>query len=399
MDGALKGVRILDLTTMVSGPVATMMLADQGADVIKVESPSGDLMRKYGSIVAGVSSSFLSCNRGKRGLCVDLKLPSGLEIIKRLAATADVLVQNFRPGAMERIGLGEDAIRKIRPDIIYVSISGVGETGPYAHQRIYDPVIQALSGLAELQADRESTGRPRMVRTIIPDKTTALTAAQAISSALYYRERSGEGQHIRIAMLDAMVAYLWPEAISSLTFVGRERDPASGQMGLDLVFSTMDGYITAGALSDQEWLGMCRALEREDLVNDARFISARARTENGAARRQITSDELKKWNSADILKRLDALGVPCAPIVSRMELLDNDQVRENDLLHIFDDPRLGQVRQPRPAAMFDKSPSSIRRLAPWLGGHNAEILQELGYSATQFAQMQKDGIVLSAPAI
>lgn len=395
MHGALQGVRVLDLTTMVSGPVATMMLADQGADVIKIESPGGDLMRQYGSIVEGVSSSFLSCNRGKRGLCVDLKTPAGLEIVQRLAAKSDVLVQNFRPGAMDRVGLGEQVIRKIRPNIIYVSISGVGETGPYAQQRIYDPIIQALSGLAELQADRELTVRPRMVRTIIPDKTTALTAAQAISAALFYRERSGEGQHIRIAMLDAMVAYLWPEAISSLTFVGRERDPASGQMGLDLVFDTRDGFITAGALSDQEWLGMCRALKREDLINDPRFMTVRSRTENGAARRQITSDELKQWCSAEILERLHANNVPCAPILSRMELLDNDQVRENDLLHIFDDPQLGKVRQPRPAARFDKSPSHIRRLAPELGGHNSEILLELGYSPTLCEQLQKDGVLLS----
>jgi crotonobetainyl-CoA:carnitine CoA-transferase CaiB-like acyl-CoA transferase len=167
-------------------------------------------------------------------------------------------------------------------------------------------------------------------------------------------------------------------------------------MGLDLVFDTRDGFITAGALSDQEWLGMCRALEREDLINDPRFITARSRIENGAARRQITSEALKQWCSADILERLHAHGVPCAPIVSRMELLDNDQVRENDLLHIFDDPHLGQVRQPRPAARFDKSPSSIRRLAPGLGGHNAEILEELGYSASLCEQLQKDGVLLTA---
>jgi crotonobetainyl-CoA:carnitine CoA-transferase CaiB-like acyl-CoA transferase len=228
--GPLDGVRVLDLTAIVSGPVATMMLGDQGADVIKIEPPQGDLMRQFGVKHRGMSASFLSCNRSKRSLCVDLKTDAGIEIVKKLAATADVLVQNFRPGAIERMGLGEETVRALRPNIIFVSISGFGESGPYAHQRVYDPVIQALCGLADIQADQDS-GRPRMIRTIVPDKTTAVTAAQAITAALFARERTGEGQHVRLSMLDTMVAYLWPEASSSLSFVGNERDPAQGQMG------------------------------------------------------------------------------------------------------------------------------------------------------------------------
>ncbi len=167
-----------------------MMLADQGADVIKAESPNGDMMREYGARHRGMSASFLSCNRGKRSLCVDFKSEGGLKFVRRLVATADVLVQNFRPGAVDRMGLGEDVVRKLSPDIIFISISGFGETGPYAHRKDYDPVIQALSGLAEIQTDRE-TGRPRIVRTVVPDKTTALSAAQAITSALFACERRG----------------------------------------------------------------------------------------------------------------------------------------------------------------------------------------------------------------
>src|SRR5215468_4488932 len=268
MAGPLDAVRVLDLTTMVAGPVATRMLADQGADVIKIESPSGDLMRYFNPIRNGMSASFLSCNRNKRSLAVDLKAAEGLTIVQKLIATADVLVHNFRPGAAERIGLGEDAVRKIRRDIVYVSISGFGESGPYANQRAYDPVIQALSGLAEIQRDRD-TSRPRMVRTIIADYTTALTAAQAITAALFARQRSGAGQHVRIAMLDSMISFLWPEAMPSLTFVGEEQDPSDGEVGPDLIFATQDRYITAGALSDNEWAGMCRALNREDLIDDS----------------------------------------------------------------------------------------------------------------------------------
>ena len=293
LTGALDGVRVLDLATMVAGPVATMMLADQGAYVIKVETPNGDLMRHLSRGRNGMNASFLACNRNKRSLAVDLKTAHGREIIYKLIATADVLVHNFRPGAAERIRLGEDDVRAIRHDIIYVSISGFGERGPYAGQRAYDPIIQALSGLADIQRDRE-TRRPRMVRTIIADYTTALTAAQAITAALFARHRSGQGQHVRISMLDAMISYLWPEAMPSLTFVGDERDPSDGDVGPDLIFATQDRYITAGALSDDEWAGMCRALEREDLIDDQRFKAARDRSINAVERREIISAELEK---------------------------------------------------------------------------------------------------------
>ena len=205
MTGPLRGVKVLDLTSVVSGPHAAMILSDQGADVIKVEAPEGDIMRR-GSMTPG----FVSSNRGKRSIVLNLKRPEELSVLHHLIAVSDVLVQNFRPGVADRLGFGEPAARTINPMLIYVSISGVGETGPYVRKRVYDPVIQALSGLADIQRDTE-TGRPRMVRTLIADKTTALAAAQAICAALYNKAVRGEGQHVRLAMLDVMVAYLWPE--------------------------------------------------------------------------------------------------------------------------------------------------------------------------------------------
>ena len=394
MTGPLNGVRVLDLTTMVSGPIATMMLADQGADVIKIESPRGDHMRHVGSMNRGMSASFLSCNRSKRSLALDIKRPEGLAAVRRLAATADVLVQNFRPGAIERMGLGEDVVRELRPDIIFVSISGFGETGPYAHQRVYDPVIQALCGLADVQTDY-ATGQPRMVRTIIPDKTTAVAAAQAITAALFARTQTGEGQHVRLAMLDTMVAYLWPEAISSLSYVGSESDPAEGQMGLDLVYKTEDGYITAGAVSDSEWQGMCRALDREDLLEDERFATAGARAQNRPARRDIVGAEMEKWPSGDILARLDREDVPAAPVLTRWQLLDDAQIEANGTIEIHDDAVLGKVRQPRPAARFDRTPAAVQALAPYLGADNADILGELGYSGREIVQLAEDGVLAS----
>lgn len=392
--GPLSGIRVLDLTVIMAGPIATMMLADQGADVIKIEPPQGDLLRKLGHQHRGMSGSFQSCNRSKRSLCVDIKSKAGLEVVRKLVATADVLVQNYRPGAIERMGLGEDAVRAIRPDIIFVSMSGFGESGPYAHQRVYDPVIQAISGLADIQRDRE-TGQPRMVRTVIADKTTALAAAQAISAALFARERTGKGQHIRLSMFDTMVAYLWPEASSSLSFVGNERDPAVGQMGRELVFATRDGHITAGAVSDAEWQGMCRAFGRADLLDDPRFATAAARSENMIARRQVMSAEIAKWDRDTILARLDAEGVPSTPVLARTEVIENAQAINNAIIETFGDPEIGPIRQPRPAARFSETPSRIRGAAPALGAHNGGILTELGYSPADIQDLEKDAVLSS----
>jgi crotonobetainyl-CoA:carnitine CoA-transferase CaiB-like acyl-CoA transferase len=382
---------------MVAGPVATMMLADQGAEVIKIESPIGDLMRHFSYGRSGIGAPFLCCNRNKRSLAVDLKTADGLEIVKKLIATAAVFVHNFRPGTVERIGLGEETVRNIRRDIIYVSICGYGETGPYANQRAYDPVIQAMSGLADIQRERE-TGRPRMVRTIIADYTTALTTAQAITAALFARERSGEGQHVRVAMLDAMISYLWPEAMPSMTFVGYETDPSDGEVGPDLVFATQDRYITAGALSDDEWAGMCRSLNRQDLIDDSRFKTARDRAVNAVARREITSAELEKWRADEILPRLLENDVPSAPVLSRFELLKDEQVAANQIFEVFESKTLGKIRMPRPAARFDRTPAEIRTMAPHLGADNADILSELGYGADDIARLENSRVVRSQPA-
>jgi crotonobetainyl-CoA:carnitine CoA-transferase CaiB-like acyl-CoA transferase len=397
MPGPLEGIRVLDFTSMVAGPVATMMLADQGAEVIKIEPPRGDLMRHLSRGRNGMSASFLCCNRNKRSLAVDLKTAEGLAIVKKLIATAEVLVHNFRPGAAERVGLGEDAVRAIRRDIVYVSITGFGERGPYAGQRAYDPVIQAMSGLAEIQRERD-TGRPRMVRAIIADNTTALTAAQAITAALFARERSGQGQHVRIAMLDAMISYLWPEAMASLTFVGNEIDPSEGDLGPDLVFAAQDRYLTAAALSDDEWAGMCRALNRPDLIDDSRFKTARDRSVHAVERREIVSAELEKWTASEILQRLLSNDVPSAPVLSRFELLQDQQVRENHILEEFQNKVFGKIRMPRPAARFDRTPAGVRELAPLLGADNAAILGELGYSADAIARFTSTRVLYSRPA-
>lgn len=388
--GPLEGIRVLDLTSMVSGPLAAMMLADQGADVVKVEPPAGEQMRYLGAPHHGIPAGFFSCNRGKRALALDLKQEAGKAVLSDLIKTADVLMQNFRPGAMERMGFGEPRARELNPRLVYVSISGFGEQGPYAHKRVYDPVIQALSGATEIQADRQ-TGKPAMFRIIIADKVTSLTAAQAISSALFYRERTGRGQHIRLSMLETMLAFFWPEGMGGLTYADREYAPTGGTM--DLVFATKNGFITAGAISDSEWAGMCRALQREDLIEDERFARAAARVKNADERKQIMAEEIAKWQTDEILLRLDEQDVPSAPLLTRPELLHHEQIVANESVQHQVYPGFGEVRQAVPAARFSLAPSSIKGPAPQLGEHSLEILHELGYDEADCRALLHAGAV------
>ena len=391
--GPLSGIKVIDLTAMVSGPAATMYLGDQGADVIKIEPLEGELMRKVGTNNNGMTNSFLCCNRSKRSLTLNLKNEQGIKILKDLIKSADVFVQNFRPGVAKRMGLGEKELRKISPQLIYVSISGFGEEGPYSKQRVYDPVIQALSGLADIQRDKE-TKVPKMIRTVIPDKTTALAAAQAISSALFYKERHGKGQHIKLAMLDVMIAYLWPEGSAALSFVGKETDPTAGQFGLDLVYKTKDDkYITAGAVTDKEWLGICTAMKRKDLLTDKRFDTARQRMLNKAERREIIALEILKYKAESILKKFHINEVPAAPILSRTELLENEQVKKNKMIEIHESTIFGKIRAPRPAAIYSVSSTNGKKLAPLLGQNSYEILQEMGMKDEKIKKLIKNKII------
>ena len=393
--GPLSGITVIDLTAMISGPVCTMMLGDQGADVIKIEPLTGELTRKVGASKNGMTTSFLCANRSKRSLTLNLKDPKGITVLKKLITKADVLVQNFRPGAMKRMGLSYEEVQKLNKEIIYTSISGFGEKGPYSNQRVYDPVIQALSGLADIQRDQK-TNFPKMVRTIIPDKTTGMAAAQAISSALFYKERYGTGQHIKLAMLDVMVAYLWPEGSSSLSFVGEEGDPSKGQMGLDLVFQTKDNkYITAGAVTDKEWFGMCNAFDRKDLLSDPRFNTPRARFDNKTERRLLIADEIKKHNSIDILTKLHENEVPSAPILSRTELLENEQIIENNIIEFHDSKFFGNIRSPRPAPIYSDSPINGKQLAPLLGQNSIEILKEIDYKDQEIENLLQEKVTSS----
>jgi crotonobetainyl-CoA:carnitine CoA-transferase CaiB-like acyl-CoA transferase len=391
MPGPLTGYRIIDVTQMISGPMATMLLADQGADVIKVEPPGmGDLTRALGG-PRGMSPTFSVVNRNKRSIVINLKDRRGVELLEQLVADADLFVQNFRPGVVEQMGIGEAVLRRIKPNLVYVSISGFGESGPYVHKRVYDPVIQALSGLASIQGDPVS-GRPRMMRLIIPDKVTALTAAQAMTAALLARERTGKGQHVRLAMLDAVISFLWPEAMAVHTFIGAKNVVTRPHVR-DLVFETADGYITVGVVSDAEWLGLTRALEHPEWLDDPRFKTPAGRVKHADARLELTAEVIKTRTSAEWLARLDAEQVPCAPILSRTDLFTDPQIAANALIVELDHPHVGRIRQARPAARFDGTPAELRSPAPLLGEHTDTVLAELGVSSEQLAALRTAGAV------
>lgn len=389
MAGPLSGVRVIDLTSVVSGPFATMFLADQGADVVKVEPLGGDITRRSRQSVdptGQFSALFISTNRGKRSIALDLKQPQGVEVVRRLIGRADVLVQNFRPRVMERLGLGEGAMRALNPHLIYVSISGAGDSGPYAEKRVYDPIVQGLSGFADVQAEAK-TRRPQMIRTIVADKTTSVVTAQAVASALYAREKSGVGQHIKIAMLDVMIAYLWPEAMMQYTVVGQEENAADPNARPDLIFQTLDGYMTVGTISDSEWQGFCRAAEAPNLAEDKRFNTPGARTANASERIHLMGEILARRTTGDWLARLDEADVPCAPVLRRGEVASNEQVVARGLIREFDHPGIGRVRQPRPAAEFSATPVRAPSPAPAIGEHGRQILEELGYPADEIARL------------
>lgn len=391
--GPLEGIKIIDLTSMISGPMGAMILADQGAEVIKVEPLAGEQLRHMAAPHNGVNAPFYSCNRGKKSLAIDLKSKEGKEVLLKLVKESDVFMQNFRPGTTDRMGFGYEELQKINPNLIYLSISGFGNQGPYAQSRVYDPVIQALSGATDIQADRDS-GIPKMFRIVIADKVTSLTAAQAVSSALYARERTLKGQHIKLSMLDSVVAFFWPEGMTGLVFEDNEFDVRKLQGSQDLIYKTIDRYITAGAVSDAEWTGMCNALDMKEFIADERFATSAARVINAEERKKITGDEIKKWHSEEILERFQAEGVPSAPLLDRMELMDHEQIIANQTILREKYEGFGEIRQARPAALFEGTPSKIKRPAPKLGEHSQEILNHLGISEETQSRMVKEGKVI-----
>ena len=378
---------------MLTGPWATSILGDQGADVIKVEVPGvGDHTRSAGADRGGLPVNFLNINRSKRSLTLNLKNQQGVSVLKRLAATADVFVQNFRPGVVERLGIGEPNIRKVSPKVIYMSMSGWGEHGPLAQKPVYDPVIQALSGLTTIQAGSDDA-RPRLIRTILPDKLTAVVASQAITAALLTRERTGKGQHVRLSMLDAVLNFLWASDMGGQTYVD---DPVSNQAAasfIDLIYETKDGFMTVSTMGNKEWLALSRAFKRPDLLEDSRFKTPQLRDQNVNERLALVQAELKTKTTAKWLEIFEKEEVPAAPALTRQEMIEHPQVTASEILVEYDHPVAGRLRQTRTAARFEGTPPGPPQGAPRLGEHNTQILMELGLSEDEIIELSECGAI------
>ena len=388
----LEGVRIIDLSAIISGPMATQILADQGADVIKVEAPGpGDLVRYLGPQKNGVNAMFTAVNRNKRGIVVNLKSAAGRQVLIDLVKTADVFVENFRPGAMEKLGLGYEPLKALNPGIVYVSMSGFGDTGPYAKRRVYDPVIQATSGFSFTQANA-ATGEPQLIQTLVCDKTMAITAAQAITAALYAKARGRGGRLVEINMLDSSIAYLWPDAYYNLVFEeGANRSPDFASFYS--IRKTKDGYITMLAISDGEFRATTRAIGRPEIADDPRFASVADRMQNAKVMTDLIGGVVAQMATAELMARLEAEDVPHARVLKREEVPTNEQVIANGTLTTFDDPRAGKMRLARNPARFDGEPLPIRRHAPSLGEHTDEVLRELGRTSDEIAKLRAESAI------
>ncbi len=378
MTGPLDGIRVIDLTTVISGPLATMTLGDQGADIIKVEHPKGgDFSRQVATRRAEMSASFLNNNRNKRSVTLDLKTKEGVAAVQTMAAQSDVFIQNFRPGVADRLGLGYDALSAQNPKLIYVSIAGFGHVGPLAQNPVYDPLIQAISALTTVQAGSDED-RPRLVRTILPDKLTGIQTSQAIAAALFARERSGEGQHIQISMLDVIIAFLWSSDMNGHTFVGDEMEREEAQSYIDLIYEVEDGFVSIAVMQDKQWEGFTKAINRPDLLEDSRFATPELREINRDARLEAIQDAVRGFATADLVKLLDAQNVPNAPVLSRTQMRQHPQVAANGIVVETLHPIAGMLRQARHPSNFSKTPATIRLPAPSLGAHTDEVLAEFG---------------------
>ena len=387
--GPLNGVRIVDFTAVYSGPLAATILADQGADVIKIEPHSGDMMRRALPKQGGMASPFFSLNRNKRAMCLDLQTEEGLKIVKELIATADVVMENFRPGVMERLGLGYDEFKEAQPKLVYASINGVGPTGPYAKRRVYDAVIQAISGFTSLQPD----GTPELVNSLVCDKITSLTAAEAVVAALFQAERSGRGQRVEVSMLDANLFFLWSDVMSSFTYLeeGTEKMPYA-DLSL-FIRKTKDGWVASMPVQQAEVEGALRALDLDNLIGDERFADFESRARNRGLMKDLTDEAYLKFTTKEISERLEANDVPWSEVNLRHEVPDDPQIKAMDALWYFDHPEVGKARQPRPPAQFHETPSNFHQPTAFLGQHNEEVLAELGYTDEAIGQLKENKVL------
>jgi crotonobetainyl-CoA:carnitine CoA-transferase CaiB-like acyl-CoA transferase len=387
--GPLAGYRIVDLTMNMSGPLATMVLADQGADVIKVEPPGGEVIRRVGTGRGGTSSYFSNLNRSKRSIVIDLQHPRGREVLLRLVDGADVFVQNFRRGVAERLGLGADELRTGRPRLIYASVSGFGSAGPFAGAPAYDHGVQALSGIAARQADPRG-GDPDLVRHGIVDKSTAYTTAQAITAALLARERTGTGATIEVSMLDVAVNFMWPDGMMNHTCLEEDVTVVPAVAGSFRLTKTADGFVSVVTLTDDQWQGMVAA---SGVAVDERANSVEGRMKHGGETMRAVKKALGEMSTSEVVERMMANEVPCAPVVALDDLRAHPQLVASGVIEEIDHPALGRIAQPRPAPRVTGISEAVRWPAPSTGQHTDEILAEAGLAGEDIERLRADAVI------
>jgi crotonobetainyl-CoA:carnitine CoA-transferase CaiB-like acyl-CoA transferase len=382
--GPLDGIRVVDVSAAVAGPWASTQLADNGAEVILVERVGQpDVMRLTGAVAGDQSGSWVAMHRNKRAITLDLSDERGRDILKRLATEADVFIQNFRPGVAQRLGIAYEELSVVNPDLVYCSVSGFGPDGPYADQPVYDPIVQALSGMTEAQ-------NGDFVKAVVVDKTTALTAANSILAALVARANGAGGQHVEVNLLDSMLAWLWLDVYWNDALPDAEPVPTYSEWYSP--YDTLDGQVATVWTSFKQFAAAATALGRPDLADDQRFATRDSRLRHSHEMRAEFADALAQLTTAAAVAALRGADVPCAPVLDRHEVASDPQVVHNGSIVEAEHPTAGRMRTVRPVAHYSETPTTIHRPAPGLGEHNHEVLTELGFTGTEIAQLEADGV-------
>ncbi|HLG61875.1 MAG TPA: CoA transferase [Ktedonosporobacter sp.] len=395
MPAALAGIRVLDLTQIMAGPFCAMLLADLGAEVIKIENPRGgdDSRRMAPPYYNGESAAFIAMNRNKYGIAIDIRTPAGKEMLWRLIATADVLVENFRPGTMERLGFGFEAVHARHPALVYCSISGFGHTGPYSERGGFDLVAQAMSGVLSVTGSAEE---PAKVGVPISDLNAGLYASHAILAALLSRTRTGEGQYIDTSLFEAALAYtIWESNEYWATGTAPQRLGTAHRLSAPYqVFATADGWIAIGAANQRNWELLVRALDRVDLLQQPQFATNADRMANLAELVETLTATLKTRATSAWLGILEEAGVPCGPVLTLDQVYQHPQVQARAMDIEVEHPIAGRIHAIGFPVKYSSTPPQLYRPAPVLGQHTTMILESLGYTPEQCRQFEADGSIL-----